>query len=305
MRTGARLAAFGLALAGVAGGAWAVGAAVGPVEGAEPAAAAEHAAPGQPTAAAQGPLPGLAVAAGGYRLELGQDRLAAAVPEPFRFRILGQDGAVLTRFAVDHDKRLHLVVVRRDGALFQHVHPEMAADGTWSIGLALPAAGSYRVFTDFTPEGGAKTVLGADVQVPGPYEPREHAPSRTHAADGYAVTVAGELVAGRESTVTATVTRDGAPVTDLQPYLGSYGHLVALRAADLGYLHVHPLDGGAGPEVRFAVTVPTPGRYRLFLDFQHGGRVRTAEFTVDTTGTAPPVPPATTPSAEGPHGHGG
>jgi hypothetical protein len=32
--------------------------------------------------------------------------------------------------------------------------------------------------------------------------------------------------------------------------------------------------------VRFAVEVPSPGDYRLFFDFSHGGTVRTASFTV-------------------------
>ena len=62
--------------------------------------------------------------------------------------------------------------------------------------------------------------------------------------------------------LTATVTQDGEPVTDLQPYLGAYGHLVALRDGDLGYLHVHP-DGepGAGtpgPEIAFDTESPAP-----------------------------------------------
>jgi hypothetical protein len=129
--------------------------------------------------------------------------------------------------------------------------------------------------------------------------------------DGYEVRLDGELTPGKASTVTATVTRNGAAVGDLQPYLGAYGHLVALRAADLGYLHVHPLgepgDGTTtpGPEIRFAVEVPTSGRYRLFLDFQHAGTVRTAEFTLDTTGTAKPVAPTEPQPSEAPHGHGG
>src|SRR5438477_3662407 len=48
----------------------------------------------------------------------------------------------------------------------------------------------------------------------------------------------------------------------LQPYLGAYGHLVALRDGDLAYLHVHP-DGApgdgrtaAGPDVVFHAEVP-------------------------------------------------
>jgi hypothetical protein len=31
--------------------------------------------------------------------------------------------------------------------------------------------------------------------------------------------------------------------------------------------------------VRFATELPSEGRYLLYLQFKHGGRVRTAEFT--------------------------
>src|SRR3546814_3056298 len=60
---------------------------------------------------------------------------------------------------------------------------------------------------------------------------------------------------------------DGNPVMTLQPYLGAYGHLVALREGDLAYLHVHPEgaspsgpDQLSGPHVQFATSAPTPGR---------------------------------------------
>jgi hypothetical protein len=75
-------------------------------------------------------------------------------------------------------------------------------------------------------------------------------------------------------------------VTDLQPYLAAYGHLVALRQGDLAYLHVHP-DGEpgdgrtqAGPAIVFHTVAPSAGTYRLYLDFQHEGVVRTAELTM-------------------------
>ncbi len=54
----------------------------------------------------------------------------------------------------------------------------------------------------------------------------------------------------------------------------------ALPAGDLAYLHVHPQQtASAGPAITFDVEVPTPGEYRLFLDFQHGSVVRTAAVT--------------------------
>jgi hypothetical protein len=311
MKTGLKVAVYGLALVIVFGGTWAAGAAVGPFGGAPPdaAGATDHGQSSGEAANESSLPPGLSVSENGYTLRLAADVLSTATNRDFRFQVSGPDGTPVTKFAVEHEKRLHLVLVRRDGSGFQHVHPEMAADGTWSVPLTLPEAGSYRVFADFKPENGPKTTLGADVQVPGPYEPRQHlADSRTSTVDGYEVELSGDLTAGAESVATVQVTKDGKPVTDLQPYLGANGHLVALRAADLAYLHVHPQEStGRGPEVKFAVEVPTGGRYRLFLDFQHEGKVRTAEFTLSTAGTAAPQPTSTTPPKEedGHAGHGG
>ena len=131
-------------------------------------------------------------------------------------------------------------------------------------------------------------MLGADLLVPGGFTPEPMGADRLSAdVDGYDVTLGGSLEAGEETVLTATVTRDGAPVTDLQPYLGAYGHLVSLRDGDVGYLHVHPdEDTGPGPEISFHTEFPTAGRYRLFLDFRHGGSVHTATFTVTVEGPA-------------------
>ena len=334
MNTAAKLSAYGAALALLITGAYVVGTAVGPFtteptaiaaeQGATPgaegaghgdthsgtvaeAAGAEPAKPADSSADQPG---GLASSRGGYTLTPTDPTPAAG---SFSFQITGPDGAPVTAFDVEHDKRMHLIVVRRDTAAYQHVHPEMAPDGTWSVPLTLPAAGSYRAFADFTPTGGAGTTLGVDVAAPGAFEPVSHAPSRTAQVDGYTVELAGDLVPGQASPVVLTVSRDGLPVTDLQPYLAAYGHLVALREGDLAYLHVHP-DGAPGdgvtrpgPQIEFVAEVPTAGSYRLFLDFQHNGVVRTAEFTLATgpaVGNTPgaPAPPASGHADDG-HGH--
>jgi hypothetical protein len=102
--------------------------------------------------------------------------------------------------------------------------------------------------------------------------------------DGYEVALSGELVAGADSDLTLRVSRDGRPVTDLEPYLAAHGHLVALRDGDLAYLHVHPASSSPGPALAFVVDVPSEGIYQLFLDFRHGGVVRTAHLTASTAG---------------------
>ena len=81
----------------------------------------------------------------------------------------------------------------------------------------------------------------------------------------------------RETPLRFTVTKDGRPV-QTEPYLGAGGHLVALREGDLAFLHVHP-DRRATGAIGFDATFPTPGRYRLFLQFKVDGTVQTVAFT--------------------------
>ncbi|MGY1708577.1 hypothetical protein ACI8AC_03615 [Geodermatophilus sp. SYSU D00758] len=237
---------------------------------------------------------GLAVSERGYTLTPAAGTLPAGDAVPFTFTITGADGAPVREFTEEHEKEMHLIVVRRDLAGFQHVHPVRDGDGTWSVPLDLDAGGTYRVFADFVPTAlGEGLTLGTDVAVAGEYAPAPlPAPAATATVDGYEVRLDGTPVPGGESQLTFTVSRDGRPVADLEAYLGAFGHLVSLRTGDLAYLHNHPHEEAhagdtGGPSVRFATTFPTDGVYRLFLDFSHDGQVRTAEFTVAVGAAAP------------------
>jgi hypothetical protein len=172
---------------------------------------------------------------------------------------------------------MHLIVARRDLTGFQHLHPEQHADGSWSVPLRLDEPGSYRLFADFSHEGEAAT-LASDLRVDGDADLRPlPAATATALSDGgYEVRLdAGRARPGQEADLRFTIAKDGETV-HTEPYLGAGGHLVALREGDLAFLHVHPTDDDA---VRFAATFPTEGRYRLFLQFQHEGRVQTVAFT--------------------------
>jgi hypothetical protein len=327
-----RLGAFVGAVALAFAGAFALGSAVDPVAAADPAPKPGAHADGEDGMSAEAghgdehsetseQLPGLAVSESGYTLVPETTLFQPGKKENLRFTIQGPDGKPVTQYTETHEKDLHLIVVRRDLSGFRHVHPERAADGTWSIPFTFTAGGTWRMFTDFRPAGLDETLtLGADLNVSGLYLPVPLTePASIDSVDGYDVTLAGEPVAGKESELTFSVSRGGKLVNDLQPYLGAFGHLVSLRGGDLAYLHTHPSEEAkagmkGGPQIKFGTTFPTAGTYSLFLDFQHAGKVRTAEFTVtvSTTGTAI-VPPAELPSAtptkatpghaETPHGH--
>ncbi|MEV5934909.1 hypothetical protein AB0L56_19765 [Streptomyces sp. NPDC052079] len=322
MKTGLKITAFAAALAATFGTAYGVGEALDPVVAEpapkhekrhEPPAAGAHAAGGGHAAG------GLQISEGGYTLDLETPRVAAGHRADLRFTVRDDRGRAVTEYRREHDKELHLIVASRDLLTYRHLHPTRAADGTWSIPVDLPRAGGYRVFADFTParKGAENLTLGADLAASGSYRPQELPPAAVTAhVDGYDVELTGSLQPGRESELSLSVSRDGKPVTDLQPYLGAYGHLVALRSGDLAYLHVHPHgepgDGTTepGPEISFTATAPSTGRYRLFLDFKHDGVVRTAAFTVEAgeqstpSGTSEQSTPSGTPEhSDDGHGH--
>jgi hypothetical protein len=287
-----KLGAYALGLVVVFGAAAGAGRVLGPEAEPPPAPHTEAHAPEAVEAHVPG---GLQVAQDGYRLTPISTSLSTGEAEPFRFRVLGPDGKPVTAYTTNHDKDLHLIVVRRDLSGFQHVHPTLGADGTWTIPLAVDTPGQYRVFADFQPQARADGLtLGVDVPAAGDYQPRPlPAVSRTAEVDGYTVTLAGDLTAGASADLTLSVSRDGQPVTDLEPYLGAAGHLVALRDGDLAYLHVHPTDERS---LSFAAEVPSAGVYRLYLDFKHDGKVRTAEFTAATSGIVVPQPAQSAPA---------
>jgi hypothetical protein len=225
-------------------------------------------------------VPGLAVATNGLALELAQSELPRDEEAQLSFQVIGPDGQPITDYDVEHTKRMHLIVVRRDLTGFQHLHPTMSKNGTWSTPVTLPDAGSYRVFADFTHEGSAQT-LASDLAVDGNANYRELSAQQSETAtdDGYEVEVEGTTgTAGEESELTFNVLRNGEPVT-VEPYLGADGHLVALREGDLAFLHVHPVEGRGGDGIGFMTEFPSEGNYGLFLQFKDRGQVHTAEFT--------------------------
>ncbi|GAB4046413.1 hypothetical protein [Catellatospora paridis] len=238
-----------------------------------------------PQASAGSEVGGLAVSSGGYTLAPAATVFAAPGPQHLKFVVNGADGKAVTDFAVVHDKPLHLVVVRRDMTGYQHLHPTMAADGTWTVQADLATPGLWRAYADFTAisAGGTQTAiaLGTDLTVAGDYRPQPlPAAAREVSADGLTAGYEGTPVIGASQPMLFTVKQGGATAA-LEPYLGSFGHLVVLRELDLAYVHVHPEPALVNGGVKFWLAAPSPGRYRMFFDYSVGGKVRTAQYTLE------------------------
>jgi hypothetical protein len=223
----------------------------------------------------------------------------AGVPLRYRFRITAPGGAPLTDFAVEQTERLHFYAIRSDLTGFQHLHPVMAADGTWAADLAALRPGRWRLFTTFTPGAGpgrgtdfvlshpldvageaSGGASGGDAAVPLP------APAGSVRVDGFTVALTGPApAAGAAHPLTVRITRGGEPYRDLQPYLDSYAHLTAFHAGDQAFAHLHPTTPvaagrGGGPDLAFHAELPAAGDWRLFLQFEAAGSLHTAALTL-------------------------
>jgi hypothetical protein len=234
---------------------------------------------------------GLSASSNDMTMRLATSHLQPGQPGTLRFSIAGSDGRAVRDYEVEHTKRMHVIVARRDLTGFHHLHPKLGSDGIWSTPVTIDEPGTYRVFADFKRQGTNET-LAADLTVDGPAEQQPlPPPSATATTDGYTVQLNGaRSQAGEETELAFTISRDGETVAT-EPYLGAGGHLVALREDDLAYLHVHPSGGraegehegahatGADVAVRFETEFPSAASYRLFLQFKHEGRVQTAAFT--------------------------
>ena len=285
MSSATRISAFAAGLVAVGAAAAAVGSATGANPPVTRKADASHGS-GMRAMGRMAPVvagaDGTALSAGSLTLQPRGVRIHAGRPAVWRFQIVDRHGVAVQRFERDQTKLLHLIVARDDMSGYQHLHPQLQGDGTFSVRMTLARPGRYRAIADFT-TGHRRYVLGTTLVAPGASTAAAlPAPSTTAIADGYRVSLTrpARLVAGKESPLTFRVTRGGRAVTGLQPYLGASGHLVALHAPDLAYSHVHPTGQDlAHGSITFDAELHKAGSYRLFVQFRTGGAVHTAAFT--------------------------
>ncbi|MET0188631.1 MAG: hypothetical protein ABW212_06505 [Pseudonocardia sediminis] len=317
--TAARLGGFAIAIAVVFAGGSALGGAVGPtptrtvadvggsgggaIGGTDPNHAGDHSSGGGPAldATAPGSAPaapadpeaatmGLSSTRAGYSLVPTVTSLPWQEPTEVAFTITGSDGAPVQQFVGAPGEQMDAAVVRRDDAGYTRLRATLGPDGVWRAPVTFPGAGVWRLYAGFDPIGGpAQMDLGTDLFVSGPFGPFSFTGEQRSAQVGdYQVRLDGGLLAGGESRVFATVSRDGVPVTDLEPAQGSFGSMVAVRQGDLARFPLRPEVTGAAPDARsgpgvaFVADIPSTGSYRLFLTFTHDGTEHACEFTVGT-----------------------
>ena len=64
-----------------------------------------------------------------------------------------------------------------------------------------------------------------------------------------------------------------------------------LKEGTLDFIHTHALENTGKDAVEFVTAFPTAGRYKIFTQFQHEGKVMTTDYVIevqDASGTGTP-----------------
>jgi len=316
-------------------------------------------------------MPGMMARTHTTKLAFSSNPSAIPVGQPVTWTLQISDaksGDAVNNFEIEMTKKMHLIVVKNDLSWFNHVHPQFQGNGTFLVTTALPSAGTYKIYADYTVKGvgqevpqfefatAGQTVTPAKVSiVPDKMQGmwlvnkfNAHPESQPDTKGGAVYEIAMmpmpmNIVAGQDTMLHFQVRDDkGNPVKDLQPYLGAMGHCVILSSDTNSYLHSHPMAEGAqhdmggmkmggdakmdgmkmdgakggdmkgmdmggmkmdspapksgGPDVMFHTNFPKAGLYKVWGQFQHKGKIITANYVVN-------VAPGTAKDAAGESGH--
>ncbi len=225
---------------------------------------------------------------------------------PFQILENGTDRPI-SLFKIMYEKVMHTIIVDSTLSYYEHTHPEQEGN-TFHLKTQFPKDGTYYIYLNYDPFGFTEQTDGFTISVGNVTEvaPSIQKPDTnlTKLFGNYEVTLStsdtlqsAQLSLGRQS-ISLTV-KDKAtkkPITDLQPYLGAFGHLIMLRQSNRDYTHVHPSIGGkmamaqleeqGGPTIEFT-PMPLQGKilekgvYRIFAQFKHKDVVNLAEFTIE------------------------
>ncbi len=221
-------------------------------------------------------------------------KLQPNTADEYQFAILDDKNQPIKDFETVHEKQMHVMVVRKDLAYFQHIHPTLDAQtGIWTLDkLTIPTDGPYRLFADFT-EGGDKSpiTIYEDLNVGdmAKYQKQPMGETKEDKTFGkYQVLIQTEPIVLQASTEAKLIylfgdaQNGGASLTGLQPYLGAMGHAVIL-SENLDFIHAHAKDDktlASRGVVEFMATFPKEGKYKIFGQFQHDGKVFTTDYVL-------------------------
>jgi hypothetical protein len=230
----------------------------------------------------------LAATGGGMRVEmLANAPLEAGKPAHLHIRLRAGDGHYLTsnELEVTHTEKLHLLVVDQSLGDYHHVHPKATDQpDVFEVSFTPRTSNRYTAWADFTPAlDGRNRVIATQLpsishrNVP----PMVRVNDEAQVGDIQASWSSDEPLRQGKGAMVHVELRDaaGKPITDLEPVMGAYAHLVGFSADGKTLVHSHPLGEEpktsaerGGPRLDFHVEPHVAGATQFYLQVQRGGQ---------------------------------
>lgn len=235
-----------------------------------------------------------------YKAEIKAEPAAinAGQPIKFTFTVKNEKGEQKKDFQIVHEKPMHLIAVSEDLAEFYHLHPELQADGTFSLEFTFPNGGNYFFFADYTPKDANQFLDKFPIEVAG----AKRAPVTLDAdlnfekvSDDLKIVMKpdAQIESAKEMMLNFSVkdAKTNAPITDLENYLGEKAHFVIISKDLKDFVHAHPMSGdnvkidkaqnSEVPTVAAHVSFPNDGIYKMFVEVKRAGKIVMFPFVLD------------------------
>jgi uncharacterized membrane protein len=158
-----------------------------------------------------------------------------------------KSGRLQSDLEIVHEYPLHLMIVSRDLSYFDHVHPLPQPDGSYRLEHTFPFGGEFILFADCTPKGAEVQSFRIPLQVhgePPPNPPKlEETTYQTMKAgprDVLLFTKPVILSPGHPTNLKFLLFENDRGISDLEMFLGCFGHCVIISEDTQFYLHTHP-----------------------------------------------------------------
>ena len=191
-----------------------------------------------------------------------------------------------------HTKRFHLLVIDETLTDYHHVHPLPDKNtGEYSFSFTPNKKGDYRIWADVIP-----IATGKEEYIIADLKGKEEAKASIEKKSSNKVTVDGlkfelsfdqELKIGGQAMGKVKITKDKKLVTNLQPIMGAFAHIVAFNEDRESIVHIHPMgkepEGASdrgGPELDFHIEPKKAGFNKLFVQVNVDGKEVFAPFGV-------------------------
>lgn len=193
--------------------------------------------------------------------------------------------------AVNFTEKMHLFVVDQSLKDYHHIHPTPTSNpGEYSFTFTPKTPNAYNAWTDITLlRDDRNHRLKSSLPCALERNVRAYVSSNTQTSvDGmnFQWKTTAPLRKNSPSIVEVTITDNaGMPITDLQPVMGAFAHMVGFSADAKSIIHTHPLGADpqgptsqGGPKLRFHVDPDFTGATQFYIQVRRDGKDTYAAF---------------------------